>query len=90
VQTTKVPGLDVAQIIDAEELVARMYDQIDLNACLQDAVDDADVAALADALARARDMGDTHLARYDAASALHADLAPSLAERVSCFLGFSK
>jgi len=87
VQTTKVPGLDVSQIIDAEELVARMYDQLDLQATLAAAVDARDLAGLDEGLARARDMGDAGLARCRGAAELRAKLAPSLQKRLSAFLG---
>ncbi|KAH8063648.1 hypothetical protein JL722_2831 [Aureococcus anophagefferens] len=87
VQTTKVPGLDVSQIIDAEELVARMYDQLDLQATLAAAVDARDLAGLDEGLARARDMGDAGLARCRDAAELRAKLAPSLQKRLSAFLG---
>ena len=87
VQTTKVPGLDVGRIIDAEELVARMYDQIDLNAVLQAAIDDGDLEALHGALLRAREMGDGHLRRAREARALAKQLKPTLQARLSNFFG---
>ncbi|KAJ8601169.1 hypothetical protein CTAYLR_008278 [Chrysophaeum taylorii] len=80
VQTTKIPGLEVAQIIAAEELVARVYDQIDLKHAL---LESNDAPSLKIALRRANQMRDTHLdAVKDAEGRLDALAPPSFFDKL--------